>query len=139
MMTHKAVAIAVATLGMMVAGSTSAWAAQKRVKGTIVTVPPGGYVYCTVKVTNTQPIDLTVTLLDQNDNDVPTEFGYSFVASPGDTDEFYHAEAAAGAFNNSGVDVSRSCKALAQSRFLRGTPDIVVEAHDATGAVVTAQ
>jgi hypothetical protein len=64
MRTHRAVAIAVATLGMMLAGPAAA-RAGKAMKGQTVVVPAGGYLYCVASADSRRPVNLTVSALDE--------------------------------------------------------------------------
>ena len=130
MRTHKAMAIAMASLGMMLGGPAAVQTAQAReIPGETVAVQGGSYLYCKFTATSRRPVDLTVTL-DLDGVPVNADFGTTLRSGNGP----YSVEVRAGVFSKQSdpaLSVLGSCRVLFQGRLLDSS--ICVCGSDAQG------
>jgi len=138
MTTFKNIAIAVATLGLMIIGSSSAQAGGVvHRRAGAVTVLAGGYLSCNITANSLTVVDAMVTILDGTGAPVPADFGYAYRASPSATGNGrWYFEASAGAFGDPQSMVRRSCRAAVWPHGMEGnlefTTYVEMEGQDIT-------
>jgi hypothetical protein len=124
--TFKRIAIAVATLGLMIMGSSSARAGEVvHRRAGAVTVMAGGYLSCKITVDSLTLVDAMVTILDATGAPVPADFGYAYRASPSATGNGrWYFEASAGAFGDPQSSVRGSCRAAVGPQGMESAPEV---------------